>query len=82
MLFIASQHIFFIGPGRLSKTPGDGTTVNDPQTRSVEERTGTANDEQTLHTLSITYLKVRDFRLRAFLCIPLFVLNFALRKGK
>lgn len=72
----------FNHPPGYPKLLGDGTTVNDPQIRSAEERTGTAHNKQTLHTLSITYLKVRDFRLRAFLCVPLFVLNFALRKGK
>ena len=34
------------------------------------------------HVISITYLKVRDFRLRAFLCVWLFVLNFVQQKGK
>ena len=74
-------YTFHTPPG-YPKLLGDGNTINDPQTRSAEERTGTANDKQTLHTISITYLKVRDFRLRAFLCIPLFVLNFALQKRK
>ena len=30
----------------------------------------------------ITYLKVCDFRLSAFLCISFFCLNFALQKRK